>query len=156
MDKSIEIVKVDQSSVDHLIHLIGELARFEHDTPPDGAARRRLESDCLAENAPFSAFLAYLEGRPVGYVLFYTTYSTFDGRRILFLEDIFVLEGLRKTGLGKKLFKFCLKEAKRQGCCCMEWRVLDWNEEAIGFYEQMGGKRKGHLVYEIDEKDFET
>jgi len=155
MNEPVEIKKVDRGNIEDFLNLIGGLARFEHDNPPDDAAKRRLVSDALAENPPFNAFLAYLKGRPIGYIIYYNTYSSFDGKRILFLEDIFVLEDERKTGLGKHLFKFCIEEAKGQGCGSMEWWVLTWNKDAIGFHERMGGKRRGCYVYEVDEKDFE-
>lgn len=155
MERDVEIRRVDGGNVEDLIHLIGELARYEHSTPPDEGAKRRLTADTLAEDPPFTAYLLYLKGRPKGYIIIYTTYSTFDGRRILFIEDLFVLEGERKAGLGKELIKFCIHEAKRQNCCCIEWRVLTWNEDAIAFYEKMGGKRLACFDYEIDEKDFD-
>jgi len=90
----------------------------------------------------------------VGYVIYYYTYSTYDGKRILFLEDIFVTESVRKKGVGKELFNFCLEEAKEQGCRELQWAVLTWNEDAIGFYERMGGKRQDLHIYSIEEKDF--
>ncbi len=154
MRRTIEIERVDRGNVGDLITLIGELARYEHAAPPDGMARRRLRKDALAEDPPFRGFVAYVDGEPKGYALYYPTYSTFDGKPIFFLEDIFVLESERRTGLGKKLFDLCLEEAERQGCGCMEWAVLKWNKDAIGFYERMGGKRRDAHLYEIDEKDF--
>jgi GNAT superfamily N-acetyltransferase len=154
MGRTVRIDKVDRGNVGDFLRLIGELARYENATPPDDAAKRRLESDALAKNPPFHAFLAYLEDSPVGYVIYHFTYSTYDGRRILFLEDIFVAEDARKRGVGKELFNFCLNEAKKQGCCELEWAVLTWNKDAIAFYERIGGRRLDLHIYSIDEKDF--
>lgn len=154
MDRAFRIEKVNLKNMKDFLHLISELARYEHATPPDGAAERRLETDALSENPPYHAFVAYLGDRPVGYIIHYYTYSTYDGRRIFYLEDIFVMESARKKGVGKELFNFCLEEAKKQGCCELQWAVLTWNEDAIGFYERMGGKRQDLHIYTIDEKHF--
>lgn len=147
---------MDCRNIKDLIDLIEKLAYFENLNPPDDDAKRRLEKDALSNNPPYEASLAYLDDRPVGYITYFYTYSTFIGKPTLFLEDIFVLEDVRKKGLGKELFKFCLKEAKKKGCCRMEWTVLTWNENAIDFYEQMGGKRLDWYFYRIREEDFES
>lgn len=156
INQAVEIKKVSHGNIKDFLDLIEGLARFENRAPLEDAAKRRLEIDALAENPPFETFLAYRNDRPVGYVIYYHTYATFEGKRILFLEDIFVLEDERKSGLGSELFKFCLREAKRQGCDSMEWAVLTWNENAISFYERMGGKREDCYIYGIEERDFET
>lgn len=155
MNRAIKIEKVNRRNVNDFLLLIGELADYEGATPPDDAAKRRLKIDALSKNPPFQAFVAYFEERPVGYIVFYHAYSTYEGRRILFLEDIFVKKEVRKKGVGKEMFDFCLKEAKEQGCCELEWAVLTWNEDAISFYEQMGGKRLDLHIYSIEEQDFE-
>jgi GNAT superfamily N-acetyltransferase len=154
MKPGVKIEKVNRGNVNDFLLLIGGLAHYEDATPPDDAAKRRLKIDALAKNPPFHAFVTYLGDRPVGYIVYYHNYSTYEGRRILFLEDIFVTENVRKKGVGKEMFKFCLKEAKEQGCSELEWAVLTWNEDAIGFYEQMGGKRLDLHIYSIEEKDF--
>jgi len=154
MDPAVEIEKVNRDNMKDFLLLIEGLARYEDDAPPDDAAKRRLEIDALSTNPPFNAFVAYLGNRPVGYIIHYYTYSTYDGKRIFFLEDIFVVERVRKKGVGKELFRYCLEEAKKQGCCELQWAVLTWNEDAIGFYERMGGKRQDLHIYSIEEKDF--
>jgi len=135
--------------------LIDQLAHFEKLDPPDEKAKKRLESDALSDHPPYEAFLAYLDNKPVGYITYFFTYSTFLGKPTLFLEDIFVLENARKKGIGKELFRFCLKEAMRRGCGRLEWTVLTWNRVAIEFYEQMGGKRLDWYFYRIIEEEFE-
>jgi GNAT superfamily N-acetyltransferase len=150
----VKIEKVNHDNMKDFLLLIEGLARYEDDTPPDDAAKHRLEIDALSKNPPFHAFVVYSGDRPVGYLIYYYTYSTCDGKRILFLEDIFVTESVRKKGVGKELFNFCLEEAKKQGCRELQWAVLTWNEDAIGFYERMGGKRQDLHVYSIEERDF--
>jgi GNAT superfamily N-acetyltransferase len=154
MRNTVKIEKVNHDNVKEFLRLIEGLAHYEKATPPDEAAKRRLENDALSKNPPFHAFVAYLGDKPVGYIIYYCTYSTYDGKRILFLEDIFVAEEVRKKGVGKEMFNFCIEEAKKQGCCELQWAVLTWNEDAIGFYKRMGAKREDLHIYCIDEKDF--
>jgi GNAT superfamily N-acetyltransferase len=151
---SVKIEKVNRDNLKDFLVLITELARYERDVPPDDDAKRRLETDALSRNPPFHAFVVYSKDRPVGYIIHYYTYSTYDGRRIFFLEDIFVKESERRTGVGRNLFDFCLEEAKRQGCCEIQWAVLTWNKDAISFYERLGGKRLDLRIYSIEEKNF--
>jgi GNAT superfamily N-acetyltransferase len=154
MGRAVRIEKVSRDNMKDFLLLIDGLARYEDATPPDEAAKRRLEIDALSENPPYRAVVAYLGDKPVGYVIHYYTYSTYDGKRILFLEDIFVVENVRKKGVGKELFNYCLEEAKKQDCCELQWAVLTWNEDAIGFYERMGGERLDLHIYCIEEKAF--
>jgi GNAT superfamily N-acetyltransferase len=146
------VERVSESNIEDLFHLIEALARFERLDPPDQEAKAKLRKHAMDDPPLFSAFLAYFDGRPVGYITYYFTYSTFLARPTLFLEDIFVLEGLRKQGIGAELFRFCAKEALERGCGRMEWSVLTWNENAIRFYESMGGKRMGWYFYRLDEE----
>jgi len=154
MKHTVKIERVNRDNMKDFLLLIAGLARYEKDVPPDDAAEHRLETDALSKDPPFHAFVSYLGDKPVGYVIYYFTYSTYDGRRILFLEDIFVTDDVRKTGVGKELFNFCLGEAKRHGCRELQWAVLTWNEDAIGFYERMGGNRMDLHIYSIEEGDF--
>jgi GNAT superfamily N-acetyltransferase len=88
---------------------------------------------------------------PAGYVTFYLTYSTFLARPSFYLEDIFVREEFRHRGIGRELFSFCRKLARERGCGRMDWQVLTWNEPAIRFYENEGGKRLDWYSYRIGE-----
>lgn len=154
-DPVVEIRKIERCNIRDFLGLIEQLAQFEKLDPPDEEARERLESDALSDHPPYEAFLAYLDDKPVGYITYFFTYSTFLGKPTLFLEDIFVQEEVRRKGIGKELFKHCLKEAMRRGCGRLEWTVLTWNRDAIDFYEQLGGKRLDWYFYRIREEEFE-
>ena len=84
--------------------------------------------------------LAFLDGRPAGFALFFGTYSTFLAKPGLYLEDIFVEPGLRGRGIGRALLLHVAKLACARGCGRLEWSVLDWNEPAIRFYDSLGAK----------------
>jgi hypothetical protein len=82
------------------------------------------------------------EGRPqiAGFALFFTNFSTFLGRPGLYLEDLYVQPAQRGRGIGKALLEHLGALAVARGCGRFEWSVLDWNENAIRFYERMGAK----------------
>jgi GNAT superfamily N-acetyltransferase len=86
------------------------------------------------------AALAEIGGRAVGGVLWYYSLSSFAGRPKLFVEDVFVEPPQRGSGIGLALFRHVARRAVAEGCWGMEWRVLNWNEPAIGFYRRIGAR----------------
>ncbi|HEY3418954.1 MAG TPA: GNAT family N-acetyltransferase [Methanomassiliicoccales archaeon] len=148
-------MNVDGRNADALAYLITELARFEHLEPPTDEAVSRLKQDQSSERPYLVAHLAMMGEVPVGYACYYFTYSTFLARPTLFLEDIFVLDQYRRHGVGSKLLEFCLAEAQRKECGRMEWNVLDWNADAISFYESTGARiLKEWRVVRLRQEDF--
>jgi GNAT superfamily N-acetyltransferase len=134
-----------------LIRLIEGLAAYEKLTPPDGPAAGRIVAELERDRPRFGTLLAEADAEPVGYAVFFETFSTFSGLPKLYLEDIFVLPDARKTGAGLALFKEVVREADRRGCDAVEWEVLDWNRLAIDFYERIGGRHsKEWLPYRLD------
>lgn len=86
------------------------------------------------------AILAELDQIPVGFAIFYPNYSTFAMRPGLYLEDIFVLPEYRSKGVGRSLFQYLAKLTVERNYRRFEWRVLDWNDTAISFYQRMGAE----------------
>lgn len=123
----------DAEAIDALVLEIARYERLEHEkvaTPADLA-------DAL-ERGLIEVHLVEHEGALVGYALTYTTFSTFRGRAGTWLEDLFVLPDHRGSGVGKILFEAVRKRAIESGHGRLEWSVLDWNENAIQFYEKLG------------------
>jgi len=120
-----------------ILQMIKALADYEklaHAVVTDEAQlSRSLFDDRAAE-----VLLAFAGSTPAGFAVFFHNFSTFLGRRGLYLEDIFVLPEWRGRGLGKALFARVAQAAVERGCGRMEWSVLDWNEPAIGFYRKLG------------------
>jgi GNAT superfamily N-acetyltransferase len=83
-----------------------------------------------------------MDGRPVGLALWFLTYSTWTGRPSLYLEDLFVDESMRGQGVAKALFRRLAQEAKARNCGRIDWAVLDWNVDAMAFYERLGGRQQ--------------
>lgn len=102
------------------------------------------------------AFLATLEGMPVGYALVFETYSSFLALPTLYLEDIFILPDHRRRGIGERFFRVLVTEAHRRGCGRMEWTVLDWNQLAIDFYRKIGAREmKEWKTFRLVREDME-
>ncbi len=85
--------------------------------------------------------LAFADGAPAGFAIYFFNYSTFLAQPGLYLEDLFVKPEFRGQGIGKALLLHLAKSANARGCGRMEWSVLDWNQPAIEFYESLGARR---------------
>jgi GNAT superfamily N-acetyltransferase len=116
-----------------LLALIQELAEYEHLTVT--ATVDNLQRDAFGPQPGFRVLMAEWEERPAGYALYYDFYSSFRGRRGLFLEDLFVRQNLRGKGIGKALLSRVAEISLQENYFCMQWEVLDWNTPAIKFYE---------------------
>jgi GNAT superfamily N-acetyltransferase len=135
--------------------LVNALADYEKLKRPNASASKRLIKDGFGKRKRYKGFLAFINERAVGYAIIFETYSSFLALPTLYLEDIFILPQFRSKGIGMQLFKRCLLEAAKRGCGRMEWVVLDWNKNAIRFYEKLGACRlKEWLTYRIVQKDF--
>jgi GNAT superfamily N-acetyltransferase len=86
------------------------------------------------------AILAEAGGTPVGIALFYYTFSTFKARSNIFLEDLYVEPAHRGAGIGLALTRYLAQKAVAEHCGRMEWRVLDWNQPSIDFYQRIGAE----------------
>src|SRR5262245_22734428 len=125
-----------------LIELICALAHFERLTPPDSEEQARLIADGFGDRARYEAWLAFWQNEtaPVGYAVFFETYSTFRATPTLYLEDIFVLPDYRRRGIGSALLRHCIQLAHDRGCARMEWTCLDWKRKAQQVYERIGAR----------------
>jgi GNAT superfamily N-acetyltransferase len=123
-----------------ILRLITELAKFEKLSPPSKAAGRRLISDAFVHRPPFKILLAECDNKIAGYAFYFFTYSTFLARKSLYLEDIYINSKYRNNHIGKLFMKRLSSIAIEKNCGRMEWMVLDWNKNAIRFYENFGAK----------------
>ena len=118
--------------------LIRELAVFEHLEHLCSATPERLMPHLFGERPVAEARVAEVAGAVVGFALFFTNFSTFLARPGLYLEDLYVQPAQRGRGIGRALLEHLAALAIERGCGRFEWSVLDWNENAIRFYERMG------------------
>lgn len=115
-----------------------ELAEFEKLTHIFAATEDGLRDALFGARPSIEALVAENEGRIVGYALFFHNYSSFVGKRGLYLEDVYVQPSQRGSGLGTALLRRLAALAVERRCGRFEWTVLDWNQPAISFYEKMG------------------
>ena len=118
--------------------LIRELAEYERLADAAVASEADLREQLFGERPAAEVLVAEADGEPAGFALFFHTFSTFLGKRGLYLEDLFVRPAFRGLGLGRHLMAALARIAVQRGCGRFEWSVLDWNEPAIGFYRALG------------------
>ena len=127
------IRKATQEDIPAIHSLVRELARYEKAEEEFIASLEDYALD-FRENV-FQSIVAEVEGKVVGMVLYYMTYSTWKGK-MLYLEDFVLSASFRRKGIGMKLFDAFLEEARTRGCRLVKWQVLDWNQPALDFYKR--------------------
>ena len=128
------------ADADQGLRLVDALADYEKLARPDAGARERLVRDAFGERRRFDVLLALAGDEPVGYALYFETYSSFLARPTMYLEDLFVHPDARGGGHGFRLFRAVASEAVRRDCGRMEWSVLTWNKLAIDFYRRLAAE----------------
>lgn len=138
MDLTIrEAVPGDEALILRFIRGLAEYERLAHECI---ATEADLTRSLFGPRPEAEVLLAYADGEPAGFALFFHSYSTFLARKGLYLEDLFVLPEQRGRGIGLALLRALARVAVERECGRLEWSVLDWNESAIGFYEKLGAR----------------
>jgi len=128
----------EQRDVPAIVGLIGELAEFENLTALLQVTPETLAPHLFGPRPAAECLVGEVGGQVVAFALFFPNFSTFLGKPGLYLEDLYVQPAHRKSGLGRALFVRLARLAAERGCGRFEWSVLDWNVNAIRFYEKMG------------------
>ena len=118
--------------------LIAELADYERLADAMVATDDGLRAQLFGPDPAAEVLIGEVDGEPAGFALFFHNFSTFLGKRGLYLEDLFVRPAFRGHGLGRHLMASLARIAVQRDCGRFEWSVLDWNELAIGFYRRIG------------------
>ena len=118
--------------------LIAELAEYERLADAAVATDDDLRAQLFGAQPAAEVLIGEVDGEAAGFALFFHNFSTFLGKRGLYLEDLFVRPAHRGSGLGKHLMAALARIAVQRDCGRFEWSVLDWNEPAIGFYRRIG------------------
>jgi len=121
-----------------IVGLIGELAEFEHLSHLMKVTPQSLQPHLFGPKPVAEAIVGEVGGRVVAFALFFVNFSTFLGKPGLYLEDLYVQPAHRGSGLGRLLLQRLGRIAVERDYGRFEWSVLDWNENAIRFYEKMG------------------
>lgn len=121
-----------------VLAFIHALAAYEREPDAVETSESTLREQLTSRTPPFECLLAELDGVPAGFALFFHNYSTWRGRRGIWLEDLFVPPEYRRHGVGTALLKRVAAIAVERDCARLEWSVLDWNTPAIDFYRSFG------------------
>ena len=130
----------EKRDVGVIMGFIKELAEYEglaHEVVADEVS---LERSLFGEHPVAEALIAEFETTPIGFALYFPTFSTFVGRPGLYLEDLYVRPNMRGKGVGTLLLQHVARLARERGCGRLEWSVLNWNQPAIRFYEALGAR----------------
>lgn len=137
----------DVSTIRELIEALADYEQLRHECIASDALLR----EALFGTRPYAeVVLAEWEGRVAGFALFFHNFSTFLARPGIYLEDLFVRPEHRGRGIGTALLVHLAQLAVARGCGRLEWSVLDWNVDAIGFYEKLGARAQdAWTVYRV-------
>lgn len=139
----------DAEQIRHFIH---ELAAYQKHADDATVRAETIRSQIESENPPFECLVAEMEGRAVGFAVFYRTYSTWKGKTGIHLDDLYVTDDARSAGVGRVLFLKLVEIARLRGCDKIDWAVINWNSRAARFYESLGAKPITEFVsWQLDE-----
>lgn len=142
MNQKIQIRKAVEQDIPLILHFIQSLATYERLRDECVASEEKLRATLFDERPAAEVIFALVDGKEVGFALFFHNYSTFLAKRGLFLEDLFVLPESRSKGVGFALLSALAKIAIERDCGRLEWNVLTWNQLAIDFYKKLGAVTK--------------
>jgi GNAT superfamily N-acetyltransferase len=142
-DQTTTGLRIQKATVDDvalILRFIRELAEYEKLLDRVTTTEETVRETLFGPQPAAEALLAYEQNDPVGFAIYFFNYSTFIGRRGLYLEDLFVRPEVRGKGYGRALLAHLARIAVERDCGRMEWAVLNWNETAIGFYKRLGAE----------------
>ena len=121
-----------------IVKFIGDLAEYEHLAHEAVVTEEDIRRELFGPAPKVFCQIAEWNGTPAGFALWYYTFSTFQGRHGIWLEDLFVEPQMRGHGIGKALLVELARRCVREGLGRFEWAVLDWNQPSIDFYASQG------------------
>jgi GNAT superfamily N-acetyltransferase len=147
----LRVREAEEADVPLVAGLIRELAEYERMAHEVTMTEERLRASLFGARRHAEVLIAEDgDGAPIGFALFFHTFSTWLGRPGIYLEDLFVRPDHRGGGAGRALLARLAAIAVERGCGRLEWAVLDWNEPAIGFYRRLGARPvEGWTVYRL-------
>ena len=135
---SLQIRKATEADVPVIVWFIRQLAEYERLLQEAVMTEETLRESLFGSRPSGEVLLGYHQDKPVAFAVFFHNFSTFLGRRGLYLEDLFVIPEMRGKGFGRALLVHLAQIARERNCGRFEWAVLDWNEPAIEFYKRLG------------------
>ena len=153
----ISIAPATPDDVPAILSMIRELAEYEKLLDRVSATEASLHRDLFGQRPYAEVLIGRLDGKNVGYALFFHSYSTFLARPGIYLEDVYVQPAVRGRGVGKALLREVARIARERECGRLEWSVLDWNKPSIDFYLSLGAVPMDEwTMYRLDELAIEV
>lgn len=140
-----------------IFQYIVELAEYEKARNEVTATVDDIQRTLFADpQQTVSAIICEQQGEPVGFAVYFYNYSTWQGKKGIYLEDLYVTPAARGKGAGKMMLQHLAQKAVSEGCGRFEWSVLDWNQPAIDVYQAIGARAKDSwLGYQLAEDALE-
>lgn len=142
----LEIRKATIQDASIIFRFIKELAIYEKSEDEVVTTVEALKENLFDDNTTTEAVICFSENNPIGFAVYFLNFSTWLGKNGLYLEDLYVTPEFRGRGAGKNILKYLAQLAVKLNCGRFEWRVLDWNEPAIKFYESIGAKPQNEWI----------
>lgn len=144
MSLNIRTARVDDAAL--ILRFITELAIYEKAQDKVEATVESIETSLFGPQSPAKALICELDGKAIGFAVYFFSYSTWQAKAGLYLEDLYISPDARGHGAGKRMLQHLAGMAIEKGCGRFEWSVLDWNEPAIVFYKALGAKPQSEWV----------
>lgn len=135
---TLRIERATERDLPAIVHLVMQLAEYEKLAHAMVASEDDFRRALFGPARNIDALMAFAEDVAVGFALYFYNFSTFLGKRGIYLEDIYVEPEYRGQGIGGALLKRLAKLAREEGCGRVEWSVLTWNQPSIDFYHRLG------------------
>lgn len=147
-------IKGDEGIILSFIRALADFEKLSHEVV---ATESALRETLFGTSSVAKVLIAFIDQKPVGFALYFYSYSTFLAKPGLYLEDLFVLPETRSLGVGKRLLSELAKIALKENLGRMEWSCLDWNERALKFYGSLGAvPMKEWTVQRLTGKNIES
>tara|TARA_Y100000817_G_scaffold243727_1_gene195697 strand:- start:1541 stop:2014 length:474 start_codon:yes stop_codon:yes gene_type:complete len=154
---NIEIRKANVKDIGIIFNFIKKLADFEKSPKEVTTNPHLIKKKIFQKNSNIFSLIALNNDKPVGFVVYFFNYSTWTGKKGLYIEDLFIDPEIRRCGVGSRIMKSLSKIAINNDCARMEFNVLDWNEDAIKFYQKFNAKpMKGWTIFRIERNSIEA
>ena len=140
-----------REDVPQIMAFVRSLAIYEKAEHQVAATEADIDTALFGAGATTHGLICELDGQPAGFAIYFYNFSTWTGKRGIYLDDLFVEPEFRGHGAGKALLQYLARLALDNDCKRFEWSVLDWNEPSIRFYESLGARpMKEWIGYRVD------
>lgn len=137
-DPNVQIRPATEADTPVVLDFIRKLAEYGDISSETTVTEADVREALFGARPVAEAILAYVGGEPAGFAVYSFTFSSFMGKPGIYVEDLFVEHRFRSRGIGKALLVTLAQRGRERGCGRLEWSVLNWNEQAMEFYQDLG------------------